>query len=345
MKVKLSDIAEEMGVSIAAVSMALNNKGGIGEDTREEILKTAERMGYKARKASKPLSEAKEPRFIKLLRIKKHGMVVMETEFFAAVIQGIETQCRKMGYQLLIANITLNDEETHQITNEYHDDIDGMISLCTELEEEDIDQLKRMPCPQVVIDRKFLWNVNTVLMNNQKGTRQAVEHLFEKGHRKIGYLKSNTEIYNFKSRFKSYLESIERLGLECQEKYIIPLEPTIEGAYQNMKNFLSTIELDKLPTAFVADNDNIALGAMNAFKEYGINIPEQVSLIGIDDMPFCKIVDPPLTTVKVFKEEIGRQAVKLLVEEVLGDTECSKKMEVDTVLVERSSVKDLNAVL
>ena len=341
MKVKLSDIAKEMGVSIAAVSMALNNKGGIGEETREEILKTAERMGYKARRATKSLPEAKEPRFIKLLRIKKHGMVVMETEFFAAVIQGIETQCRKMGYQLLIANVTLNKEESNQIANEYHEDIDGMISLCTELEEEDIGHLKRMPCPQVVIDRKFLWNVNTVLMNNQKGTRQAIEYLYEKGHRRIGYLKSNIGIYNFKSRFKSYLESIQHLGLECQEELILSLDPSIEGAYQDMKKILEESEVDNLPTAFVADNDNIALGAMNALKEYGVKIPEQVSLIGIDDMPFCKIVDPPLTTVKVYKEEIGRQAVKLLVEEVLGDTECSKKIEVDTVLVERNSVKEL----
>ncbi|WZL82509.1 LacI family DNA-binding transcriptional regulator [Vallitaleaceae bacterium 9-2] len=341
MKVKLSDIANEMGVSIAAVSMALNNKGGIGEETREEILKTAERMGYKARKASKPASETKEPRFIKLLRIKKHGMVVMETEFFAAVIQGIENQCRKMGYQLLIANVTLSDDAPQQIAEEYHDDVDGMISLCTELDEEDIRPLMQIRCPQVVIDRKFVWNVNTVLMNNQKGTRQAVEYLYQKGHTEIGYLKSNTPIYNFKSRFKSYLESIERLELQCQEQYVIELDPSIEGAYQHMKAFLKTPAGRKLPTAFVADNDNIALGVMNALKESGIRIPEQVSLIGVDDMPFCKIVDPPLTTIKVYKEEIGRQAVKMLVEEIVGDSECTKKMEVDTVLVERSSVKVL----
>ncbi len=341
MKVKLSDIADEMGVSIAAVSMALNNKGGIGEETREAILKTAERMGYKGRKATKIKNDLKEQRFIKLLRIKKHGMVVMETEFFAAVIQGIENQCRKMGYQLLIANVTLKENDIKQLAEEYHDDIEGIISLCTELDENDVNALKRIPCPQVVVDRKFVWNVNTVLINNQKGVRQAVEYLYEKGHHDIGYLKSNTQIYNFKSRYKSYTESMKRFELDCHENYVINLEPSIDGAYKDMKTYLEEGCASKLPTAFIADNDNIALGVMNALKEKGVRIPEDVSLIGMDDMPFCKIVEPPLTTVKVYKEEIGRQAVKMIVEECMGETECSKKIEVDTILIERDSVKAL----
>lgn len=338
MKVKLSDIANELNISVAAVSMALNNKVGVSEETREEVMKTADRLGYRVKKQT--VEEVKRKRFIKLLRIKKHGLVVMETAFFAAVIDGIEEQCRKMGFELLISNIVLNND-LDQIQKEYHDEVEGLISLCTEMDEEDSVKLIGIKCPQVVLDRKFIHNINTVIMNNQKASRQAVEYLYEKGHRSIGYLRSSKSIYNFDSRFKSYLESIERQKLSCIQDQVIELEPTIEGAYRDMKDYLSNAGVKKLPTSFLADNDIIALGAMNALKEYGIKVPDEVSLIGIDDMPFCTVVSPQLTTIKIFKREIGRQAVKMLVEEIQNDSETTRKLEVDTVLIERESVKAL----
>jgi len=96
-----------------------------------------------------------------------------------------------------------------------------------------------------------------------------------------------------------------------------------------------------LPTAFIADNDIIALGAMNAIKQVGIKIPEEVSLIGLDDRPFCTIMSPQLTTVKVYKKEIGRQAVKMVVEKIKKESEFSRTVLVDTILIERESVKQI----
>ena len=93
MKVKLSDIANEMGISVAAVSMAINNKSGVSEETREDVMKTAERLGYKIKKPQS-VQQSTAKRFIKLLRIRKHGLVVMETAFFSALIEGIEMQCK-----------------------------------------------------------------------------------------------------------------------------------------------------------------------------------------------------------------------------------------------------------
>ena len=343
MKVKLSDIAKEMNISIAAVSMAINHKSGVSEETREQVLAVAERLGYKIKK-SQVVEGVASKRFIKLLRIKKHGLVVMETAFFTALIEGIEMQCKKMGYELLISNMVLEDLTTHAIADEYHDGVDGLVVLCTELDYEDVEELLNKRCPIVVLDRKFDSNVATILMNNQKASRQAVKFLVDKGHTEIGYLKSSTSIYNFDSRFKSYRESIARRGLPFDINHIMSLEPTIEGAYRDMKEALVTFDHKKLPSAFIADNDIIALGAMNAMKEVGIRIPEDVSLIGIDDMPFCKFVTPQLSTIKVYKEEIGRHAVKMLVDQIEQDTECSKTVLVDTVVVDRESVLDLKTI-
>jgi LacI family transcriptional regulator len=345
MKVKLSDIAGKMGISVAAVSMAINRKAGVSEETRAQVMKVAEELGYVFKKTFveetvKRNSQSKK--FIKLLRISKHGLVVMETAFFSAVIDGIEQQCKKTGSELLISNIIFDPAMPNQIADEYHDEVDGLIVLCTELDDEDVVGLIELNCPKVILDRRFDANVDTVLMNNQKASRQAVSFFYSKGHREIGYLKSSKRIYNFDSRFRSYQVSIESKGLKVNEKFIVHLEPTIEGSYRDMLRYLEDKSLSELPTAFLADNDNIALGAMNAMKERGIRIPEDVSLIGIDDMPFCNLVSPRLSTVRIYKEEIGRQAVKMLVEQSANETDCSRKVEVDTLLVDRESVMDLN---
>ncbi|MEN8907578.1 MAG: LacI family DNA-binding transcriptional regulator [Clostridiales bacterium] len=341
MKIKLVDIAKKMGISTAAVSMGINNKDGVSKETREKVLKVAEELGYKIHKKNvKNSTDTK--RFIKLLRIKKHGLVVMETDFFAAVINGIEKQCKKIGYELLISNINLNKEDSKQLKNEYHSDIDGMIALCTELDELDLVTYSKIKCPLVILDSKSQYNIDTVLINNQKAVRQAVKYLCEKKHITIGYFKSSTRIYNFDSRFKSYCEAMTINGLTQNDKNIIKLEPTIQGAYRDMINYIEKNGKKNLASAYLADNDNIALGAMNALKEKGVNFPEDVSIVGIDDMSFCTIISPKLTTVRIYKEEMGKQSVKMLLDRINGDTECSKKVEIDTLLIERNSVKDMN---
>lgn len=344
MKIKLSDIAKRMGISTAAVSMAVNNKPGVSDETRQEVLRIAEEMGYRHRR---PVTIVKdeEPlpkRFIKLLRIRKHGLVVMETAFFSALIEGIEKQSKEMGYELLMSNMTIDPAIPNQIKDEYHEDVDGIIALCTELDEEDITGLLELTCPRVVLDRRFEDNIDTVLMNNQKAAKQAVECFSRNGHSHIGYLKSSTRIYNFDSRYRGYLKSMENKGLKVEASHIAYLEPTIDGAYRDMLAYLKGMGPGTLPTAFMADNDNIALGAMNAFKDMNINVPEDVSIIGIDDMPFCTIISPQLSTIRIYKQEIGRLAVKMLVEQSLGEVECTRKVEVDTTLVERASVLKLN---
>ncbi len=340
MKVKLSDIAAEMGISVAAVSMAINNKSGVSEETRLQVIEVAKRLGYDMKKVNLK-KESRDKRFIKLLRIRKHGLVVSDTAFFTSVIEGIDKQAKKMGFEFLISNLTLDANNEQQIADEYHEDVAGMVILCTELMEEDVQGVMNLKCPVVLLDSKFDYNRNTILMNNQKAVRQAVKHLVSKGHRQIGYLKSNTMIYNFNSRFKSFKESMTMHDLVLRDNDVIELTPTIEGAYEDMMPALANRELKDLPTAFVADNDIIALGAINAMQETGIKIPNQISVVGIDDMPFCSLVSPQLTTVHIYTGEIGRQAVKMLVEDIDGESESTRTVMVDTELIQRESVQEI----
>lgn len=130
-----------------------------------------------------------------------------------------------------------------------------------------------------------------------------------------------------------------KAGLPVEEKYTLEVGTTMDAAYADMKRYLE--EKIKLPTAFMADNDMIALGAMKAMAEYGVRIPEEVSVIGFDDLPFSAISSPPLTTLRVPKQEIGRIATRRLIQMIKERQEAGVKIEVSTQFVERGSVKTI----
>ncbi len=341
MKVKLDDVAKRLNISVAAVSMALNDKKGVSDETRERVLQVAREMGYKLKSSTKTApDDAGQKRYIQLIRLKKHGLVAADTAFFAEVVEGIEEATKKAGYQLLIANHYINELQEEAFHSDEYDHADGAIIFATELESEDVAFLRNLNKKFVILDSYFVdheWN--TILMNNHGAAYQAIAHLKAKGHTQIGYLKSNTPIYNFQKRYHGYLDAMDIMGLEVEERFSILLEPTLAGAQRDMDRVLVKLTSSDLPTAFLADNDIIAVGAINAMKNKGIRIPEDVSIIGIDDMPFCQVIEPRLTTVRIFKKEMGREAVSLLLRILDQDGSYTQKIEINTELIERQSVK------
>jgi len=133
-----------------------------------------------------------------------------------------------------------------------------------------------------------------------------------------------------------FKKAINNKRLKLNENFIFYLESTIDGSYKNMLEILE--KKPKLPTALFADNDIIASGAIKAMKEFGIKIPQDVSVIGFDDMPFCEMIDPPLTTVMVYKQRMGMIALKRLVERINEAPAETVRIEVNTTIVERKSV-------
>ncbi|MBN2221251.1 MAG: LacI family DNA-binding transcriptional regulator [Vallitaleaceae bacterium] len=347
MKIKLGDIAKQLNISVAAVSMAINGKKGVSDETRDQVIKLATELGYIFKEVPKEEvpEERENKKYIKLLRLRKHGLVATDTDFFAAVIDGIEEECRKNGYQLLISNFGLKDLTTEILEKEMSAEVEGQVIFATELEEEDVLFLEGCRSPFVILDSFFHhqdWNF--VLMNNGNATYQAVRYLNTQGHQEIGYLKSSERIYNFERRFGGYLEAMDVNGLKVDPAHIVHLEPTLQGAQRDMEEILSELSKKKslakaLPSAFVADNDIIALGAINALKQYGLEVPKDVSVIGIDDMPFCEMTSPKLTTIKIFKREMGREAVRLLLDVMERKSPYTQKRELNTMLLERESVR------
>jgi DNA-binding LacI/PurR family transcriptional regulator len=335
---RIKDIAAKFGVSSATVSLVLNNKPGVSKETRLKILKGLEESGYNTNMGLRALQ--KNNTNLRLIIYKKHGMVVSDTPFFSELIEGIDREARANGLNLMINYINEDENLGEILKNIEQTPQDSIILLATEMNQNDIEHFMNLNEKLVVLDSYFQNQaVNTVVINNVQGAYDAAGYLIRLGHVKIGYLKSSRWINNFDERALGIRKALDDAGLKFEEQYIFELEPTMNGACRILGQSLERGV--KLPTAFVADNDIIAFGAMKALKEAGFRIPEDVSMIGFDDMPFCTMIEPALSTVRVFKEKMGMVAVRRLLEASKDHDGIFTKIEIGTELIKRKSVLNL----
>jgi len=336
MGLKVKDIAGMLKVSPATVSLVLNNKPGISEETRRRILKAVEDLGYSTNMLSKPALKSQGS--IRFIVYKKHGNVVSDTPFFSALMEGIDQEARMDGYNLIISYINELENNKMDVLRILEDNApSGILLLATEMKPEDLEPFKKLNIPLVILDSYFdMEKLDTVIINNINGAYQATRYLIDCGHQEIGYLHSSVWINNFDERQEGFFKALSEHYIRPNKKYILMLESTMEGSYKDMNRILQS--KPALPTAFFADNDIIAFGAVKALKENGYRIPEDISVIGFDDMPFCEMIDPPLTTLRVYKQRMGMIAVKRLLEKIEKNTREFVKIEVGTDIIERKSV-------
>ena len=328
MKANIRQISEITGFSPATVSNALNNKKGVNPETARKILEAANACGYQSRRVNG----------IRFVIIKNGGQVVADTPFFSALIEGVENESREAGYEITLLNLdTRQPDYQQQLQVLLADPSYAILLLATELTEEDIVPFAKATAPLVLLDAWFEKTVfDSVLINNLDSVKEATQYLLACGHKKIGYLKSRVRIQNFRYRGLGWMLALQNAGIAPDPDYIFSLTPTVEGAHQDMSKLLESNP--PLPTAFFADNDIIAFGAIKALNEHGVIIPEDVSVVGFDDLPFCKISTPMLTSIRVDKEEMGRVAVRRLVERINGGNPDHLKIEICNTLIKRDSV-------
>lgn len=332
MKVNIRKISEDTGFSMSTVSNALNRKRGVNKETAKKILETAQKLGYHMEE---------EVTKIRFVIFRRNGLIIDESFFHPAVIEGVEHQAKAMGYEMVFCYVDIRDPDyREQLADILADRQSVVILLGTEMLEEDYEPYAAAKARIILLDgrsNKYLFD--SVLINDTESAMEAVEYLVSKGHTKIGYLRGEFRIQAFRSREKGYYQVMGRHGYPVEPEYIVTLGTRIETAYQRMKEHLARAK--ELPTAFFADNDVIAIGSMQALKECGYQIPEDISVIGFDDVAYGMVSDPPLSTVHVYKQELGARAVRELLSADGKDCEAKVKIQVCTKFVERGSVKEL----
>lgn len=333
----IKDIAEQADVSIATVSLVLNNKPGVGDDTRKRILKIAQQMHYViSPRASSTTTEKGTVRFLKIAR---HGHTVNRDHnvFISDYIDGIVQSGKELQYKTEVTSFKSTPMEEIVATIQSEQGLAGAIVLGTELTREDVLMFERVSLPIVFIDT-FLDHVpfDFVDMNNIDSVFKVIEHFLSYGHREIGIVRSRFRTRNFSLRDRAFLEGMSSLGLELNRRFAFEVDSTFDGAYQDMARYLRGGA--RLPTALFCANDIIAFGVLKAFREMGVRVPDDVSVVGFDDLPTAALLDPPLTSIAVSKREIGSSAMRRLIARTRNATMPPTKIVVGGTLIERESV-------
>lgn len=328
----LKEIAHLAGVSPATVSIVINNGKGVSEETRKRVIRLLDEDGYFDKKPRKFLGT------IWLLQYKTTGSVIDGCEaFFMEVISSLEKGAKENDYKFMTA--TFNQENISEtLSMVKQDDNDGILVLATEMQNADLAPIKKLGLPFVAIDNGFEHeSVDCVLMNNRDIVYDSVKYLHKLGHKQIGYLESSIHTNNFIARKHGYQKALLDCGLTADAAFCFSLPPNSAGAYTEMKNYL--LSGKPMPTAFAADADSIAIGVIKALKEYGLKIPEDISVVGFDDIDFASMLEPALTTMRVSRERIADLAIARLTEKINKRDASIVKMYVGGELILRSSAK------
>ncbi len=335
MKANIKQISEITGFSPATVSNALNHKRGVNKETAETIFKVAKELGY--------ITDTGISK-IKFIMYRRNGQIINDTPFFTLMINGAERACVDAGYEMTMVHLDrFSANYAEQAESLINDSTSALVLLGTEVIGEDLNLFREIKSPMITLDyyspdMKF----DGVAINNEDSFFLATKYLIDMGHTNIGYLSGKFRIRAFRLRSRGYQKAMNGAGLNILPEFRVPLSTSMEGAYQDMKTYLQTSP--KLPTAYIADNDMIALGAMRALQESHIRIPEDVSIIGFDDLPYCEICSPRLTSIRVPKQEMGKMAVERLIMMMNTTEHIKTKIEVSTDFIIRDSVCRLKMI-
>lgn len=340
------DLANMLGISTAAVSMALNGKPGVSSETRSKVLAAAAKLGYVTPKSRQSERQAKN--IISFVIYTGIG-VAEQTTFSTFVMRGAESVAKSLGYRMLVHYFYADQPWDEQIKRILADAC-GVLLLGTDITEPQRDAFFEFyhlgNVPLIMIDN-FLFSayVDCVGNDNTYGVKAAVSYLIRCGHRKIGYLRSKQRIVNFDDRELGVTLSLaEHKDLGLAPLQVLDVDISPDRAREDIVAWLAA---GNTPAeAYFCENDMLAAAFIRSLKECGYRVPEDVSVMGFDDVQICEMIEPPITTMHAFKERLGKIAVDLLNTRIdAGDTLQSSresgllKVALSLQLKERLSVR------
>lgn len=340
-KLKNKDIANALNISTAAVSMALNNKPGVSEDTRQKV------FSYYAQHSDTP-SFPVSSQFSKTLIFdiyKETGDIIIDKPFFAEIMSSLNDEARKNGFLLVVFHCDSETDMHKHIEDLNAQKADGLILLATEMTVDTLSYYQDLACPFVLLDG-YIDEIpcDSVSLDNSNAMYRAYKYAHDLGHRNLGYLKCSTDIPNFTHRFDGFCKARRTLEPELynQTPVVFSLPGNLKESCRQMKTILENLPDDfPMPTCFLADFDFVAIGAMIAFTKHGYSIPKDVSFIGYDDIDLSAVSSPPLTSLQLHQRTLARCAVNLLSKKIASPELCNMKVTLTSDLVIRESVADL----
>ncbi|HOJ92476.1 MAG TPA: LacI family DNA-binding transcriptional regulator [Dictyoglomaceae bacterium] len=325
--VTIRDVAKLAGVGIATASRAINNKGEVSPATRERVLEAAKRLGYVPNSLARGLISGKT---------KKIGVVITTilNPFYAAVVSSIEDVLKDWGYTLALYNSKEDPSiEKEAILLLISQRVDGLILAPIEYESENIKYLIERTIPFILVGRNTVEeNTNYVVCDDFKVGRLAAEHLISKGHRRILFLNS-WKSSSAKLRLEGFKTGLNEAGISVNSRFIYSVDPKT-----NLKDLMTYVFERKIkPTAIFCFCDSMAIDVMKFLKERKIRVPDDVAIMGCDNLDFTDLLEPPLTTVEISKYDMGMKAAKILLNKLNKEKDEFEHVVFEPKLIVRSS--------
>lgn len=328
-KVTIIEVAAEAGVSFATVSRVINNDSHVKPETRERVLATMQRLGYVANRQARSLAGGKSNTI---------GVLVPDlgTGYIGEIIRGIDTELSWAGIDLILYTTHRTaTKESNYVANLARGMVDGLLLVLPRNPVDYIETLTRRNFPFVLIDHQgTIENCPAVGATNWQGAYTATEYLISLGHRRIGFITGSMDLGCAEDRLKGYRSALRTCHLPDAPELVY------EGTFFQPDGYVGAcalLDLKDPPTAILASNDVMAMGVMDAVRNRGLRVPDDISVVGFDNIPQSAMVYPPLTTVQQPLEQMGRVAAQMLINILNNVEKDASRIELPTELIIRSS--------
>ncbi|PTQ14276.1 transcriptional repressor PurR [Vibrio splendidus] len=328
----MKDIARVAKVSTSTVSHVMNKSRFVSEEIAERVNSAAKELNY----APSALA-----RSLKMKQTKTLGMLVTTSTnpFFGEVVKGVERRCYEKGYNLILCNTEGDSERMKSsIDTLLQKRVDGLMLMCSTLEGQHIDVFERYPeLPVVVMDwGPMLFASDKIQDNSHQGGYMATKHLIDNGHSDIGCITGPLHRNQASSRYQGYKQAMEEANLEINPKWIVESNFECDGGFDSYQTLKAR---GQMPSALFVSNDMMAMGVIHAAAQDSTLIPNDLSIIGYDDIHLSKYMTPALSTIHQPKHRLGKAAVDTLLSRLQTPDAYPQVVELEPTLVERSSVK------
>ncbi len=340
-RITIEEVAKQANVSKGTVSAVINGKNSVNPATREHILKVMKDLNFRPRGMARNLKNGDQIRCI--------GIIIKDLNypFYTSIAAGAREYANSKGYSVIVASSENDHECEKKFTHLFSiKDIKGAIIAPIVEGEAEIDhlfKLKRINYPFVLLEDVKGIQANVVAIDNLSAIKTAVKYLIDNGHTKIVHFAGPPQSSHTQERIEGFRHAFSESPLIFNKNLIISIGSRHEEAYGNTMNYFKNRSREDYPTAIVCFNDQQALAVMTALKELNIRIPEDISIIGNDDIMYAKIYPVPLTTIRAPQREIGYKAAEILIRNIESSTAIpNEKIVLGTDLVIRESSRVLN---
>lgn len=335
MAVTIADIAREAGVSISTVSRVMNNTKPVSPELRERVYEIIEKNNFKPNALAQGLITKKTNTV---------GVVIpdISNPVFGALTKGINSVCTKKGYTIMVCESGGEQEQEMKLLDVLEDkQTDGVLFAGVDVNQVLVDAMLKKPYPVVLVTQESAVEENvidTVTHDNVRAVYDATKFLLDNGHERVAYLGGPKHDFSSgKKRLKGYRMALEEAGITVPDSYIEQGEFTFQSGYEGMKRLYE--ENNILPTAVVAGSDLIAIGGIQFLNSVGVSVPDEISVIGFDDLDFATCLRPELSTVRIPYYAEGEKAAKELIKFMTGSKEKAATHYVPHKIIRRGTTR------